>query len=133
MKNKDFFPFCIYTLKKTSELEKALKNNTFIQFTESKRWVTGSAYAQDAMKNDQDLLILFAPAGELAGPRYAAVIHSIEVGDESGTKYTFRDLVKLPREIKKSELKLKNGNPLSEDFIRPYALCRTPAFIADWF
>ena len=82
---------------------------------------------------------MFAPAEETPewGVTFCAVIDDIDFdqGDPAfgrgpTTSYRFVDLTRVKPVRPITELnKLSDGKPLSADFIRPYALCRTPAYV----
>ncbi len=64
---------------------------------------------------------------------YWATIDDITIDEESRTTAcTYSDLRSIVPYKPKSSLRLRStGQPISEDFIRPYAVCRTPAFLAE--
>jgi hypothetical protein len=58
-----------------------------------------------------------------------AVLDKIIIED-SQTAYSFSDLQPL-KGHRKTSLEKRDGSPLSPGFIRPYAICRTPAYLED--
>lgn len=62
---------------------------------------------------------------------YYAILRDVEI-DEANytTRYTFTDLTPIEGDYPLSSLRLRSSNrPLSDNFIRTYAICHTPAFI----
>lgn len=75
--------------------------------------------------------VIFASADVTDGLIYYAMLSSVEIDEVvSTTRYEFTDLTPIHGEYLLSSLRLRSTNrPLSDDFIRPYAICHTPFFI----
>jgi hypothetical protein len=104
------------------------------EFTEHKPWISALGLFR-VRKTGQQLPVVFAHAECIDGVRYSAVIDEIDVStaDERGNRTTtvrFSELRRLRPKQPLSALRLKrSGQPLSKDFIRPYAICHTPHFL----
>jgi uncharacterized protein YeaO (DUF488 family) len=128
----DIFPYSIYTIRHSRDLAVDYNHGKQGKFTENKRWTSAVDFLSQARKAGQKLPILFAAGESIDGAIYFAFIDEIVVSplDENGngsTAIRFSELKKLHRKLPLSALRLKSsGKPLSEDFIRPYALCHTP-------
>ena len=130
----DLAPFCIYTIRSSTALREALKRGSG-NFIEGKRWVSALGILDRAKKKGQQLPIVFAHSEHIDGVRYSAVIDELDVSpaDERGTATTtvsFSELRRLRKKEPLNALRLKSsGQPLSKEFIRPYAICHTPDFL----
>lgn len=98
---------------------------------EKKLWKEGHRLFIEAQKNDLDMPILFSAADYGSGLIYSAFLKSVELDpDIYTTKYKFVQLSKLKESLPLSSLRLKSsGKPLSDNYIRPYAICFTPPFV----
>ena len=127
-------PFCIYTIRSSRTLTDDLERGSG-EFTEHKRWVGALGLLDRAKKTGQRLPLVFAHGECIDAVRYSAVIDDLDVStaDERGngtTTICFSDLRRLRTKQPLSALRLKSsGRPLSDDFIRPYAICHTPEFL----
>ena len=75
--------------------------------------------------------VIFASADVTDKLLYYAMLTDIDI-DETNftTRYEFTELEEVKGDLPLSTLRLKSTNqPLSDDYIRPYALCQTPSFI----
>lgn len=73
--------------------------------------------------------ILFSAAEANTGIIYWAIIESIDVNQNETTCH-YCNLIPITPERKRSELQRRAENrPLSDDLIRPYAICWTPRFL----
>ena len=87
-----------------------------------------------ARKTGQRLPIVFAAGENIDGLIYSAFIDDLDVSpaNERGngtTTIRFSELGRLPKKRPLSSLRLKiSGQQLSDEFIRPYAICHTPGF-----
>ena len=75
--------------------------------------------------------VVFSGAEDDTGLIYWAIIDDIRIDEiNRTTTCTYSDLKPITPARPKSSLRLKTGNrPLSENSIRPYAICYTPAFL----
>ena len=130
--NKSLSPSCIYTIRQSDFLAADYASGGKGEFTERRPWVGGNRILQEARKNQQRVPVLFAPAeGKIsAGLIYWALIDDISITSE-GTKVRFSALQPFSKKPRLSSLKkLSDGEPLSDNYIRPYVPCRTPAFLS---
>ena len=125
---------CIYTLLHTDTLNAAMSGGGSGDAVENKVWVTGENLFNQAQKNGRRMLIIFA-AAEWGPPGllYYATLTAVNSDKEKRkTSYRYCDLRKIPNAPALSSLKkLSDHQPLSDNFIRPYCICRTPSFLID--
>lgn len=90
------------------------------------------AQVRRVKKNNQRMPVIFASADITDRLVYYAMLSNVEVDEtDSTTKYEFTDLKQITGDLPLSSLKLQSTNrPLSDDYIRPYAICHTPSFIS---
>jgi hypothetical protein len=97
---------------------------------ERKHWVTGQQLWIEASQTGERMPIIFSGADVHTGLFYWGIIEDIILDDEKGTDCSYSNLREITPRRKLSELRLRKGNrQLSNDFIRPYAICRTPSFL----
>jgi hypothetical protein len=131
MEQIKYYEYCIYTIKHSKELNKALFTTREGKFTERNRWTEAKKWLEDAHSKNQNLIVVFAPAEETLWLHSWAILTDINIGEDKSTEYSFKDLTLFAFNdaggIYKHELVLKNtGNNINDNFIRPYALCKTP-------
>jgi hypothetical protein len=117
-------------MRHTDKLEEAYeKKHERDTVTENKRWVEGERLFRGFQRNNEQMPILFTAAEKEGGLIYYALLDAVKVdNDASTTTYTFSGLTPLDEERPKSSLVKKSDNkPLSDNYIRPYAICFTPA------
>ena len=132
-KIQDISPFCIYTMLHKQKLDEIFVNGGAGEATEKKLWKQGQRLLLEEQKDESDMLVFFSAADIASGLIYFAFLKSVEVDEElTRTKYKFSELTKLEESLPLSSLKLKStGEPLSDSYIRPYAICYTPSFIEE--
>jgi hypothetical protein len=86
------------------------------------------ALRKKALGKELILPIVFADARDCSALIAWSVIRSIKVGAH-GTQYTIGPLWSVPPSRPQDLQLLKSGDFMAEDYIRPYALCKTPAFL----
>jgi hypothetical protein len=124
---KRLHSYCIYTTVSPKKL-KAVDG----EITESKTWRTGLSLLQKARDAGEDLAIVFSDAVSDCEALVAwAIVSDIQTNDGI-TKCTFEKRKNLPRgKHLTQELRLRStGRNIAPGFIRPYALCHTPAYLA---
>ncbi len=129
--NERLFPSCIYTIRHKDFLDGDYASGGTGEFIERGRWTTGSRLLREASQSQQRVPVLFAPADAdiIDGVIYWALIDDIEMTPDN-TTVRFSSLQPLPKKHRLSSLKkLSDGEPLSDNYIRPYVPCRTPSFI----
>lgn len=128
----DLFAYCIYTMRHSADLEKQAQSSGPRALVERKAWTTGHLLWQQACRSGEMMPLVFSGAEDDTGLIYWATIHDIAIDEEDRTTTCgYVDLRAITPARKQSSLRLKStGRPLSEDFIRPYAICHTPPFLA---
>jgi hypothetical protein len=123
--------FCIYTILHTETLNKFFHDGGDGEAKENTTWKEGQRLFLEAQKKGLQMPIVFAAADVEGGLLYSAILKGVQVDeDESSTTYKFTDMKPLADKPSRSSLTLKSsGKSLSEDYIRPYAICYTPSFI----
>ena len=125
--------FCIYSMLHSAKLHTQAKMSGAHVLIENKAWTTGRLLWDRAHRSGELMpLVLSAAEGDTGDIIYWAVIDDITLGEESRTTTcTYSNLRTITPPKPKSSLRLRSkGRPLSEDFIRPYAICHTPDFLA---
>ena len=123
------FNYCVYTMRHTDQLQGVLDNlNGSATFEEHKRWVEGERLFRESQRQNERMPVLFAPAEKEGGVLFYAWLDAVDVNDDtSTTTYRFSNLTRLDKERPKSSLiKKSDHKPLSDNYIRPYAICVTP-------
>jgi hypothetical protein len=129
--NEDLSSACIYTIRHSHELGKTYDNGGRGEFVENSRWTTGSRIFEQARQNNQRVALLFAAAEAdiIGGVIYWGLIDEVTLAEETTTvRYSALKPI-LPKLPLTSLIKLSTDEPLSENYIRPYVPCRTPAEI----
>jgi hypothetical protein len=115
---------CVYTIKHSDDLV-AGRSDTF---HERRPWATAKRLLDGAERRGESVAVVFARAENTDKLVAWAVLTDIQITPD-GTEYTFSDLKILKKRLPKTSLRKRNGEPLSGNFIRPYAICRNPKFI----
>jgi hypothetical protein len=117
---------CIYTIRHSDLIQKFSKSaGPFSIDTKSKSWTSGKQLIADARRESRVPTLLFAPAEDTTNVVAYGELISIETGRRN--QCTFKNVRYLPRPLRKSQLIKRNGERIAQDFIRDYAICRTPA------
>ncbi len=129
--SKPLSPFSIYTIRHQRDLDEIYGGSGDGGFTTNRTWRTGQKLFQEAKRSGQRMAVIFASADTTDKLIYHAMLSNIEIDEtNSTTKYEFTGLEKVKGDLPLSTLRLKSTNqPLSDNYIRPYALCLTPSFI----
>lgn len=124
-------PFCIYTIRHQKDLDEAFRSGGNGQFTENTTWNTGYRLFLEARKNGQRMPVIFASADITDRLIYYAMLKDVDVNEaDSTTTYEFTGLHQITSHRQLSSLRLRStGRSLSDNYIRPYAICHTPSFI----
>lgn len=121
---------CIYTIVHRQRLADAIRDGGAVTFHEAKRWVSGKRLLAGARREGLALPIVFADAAECSRLLFWGELQEVRL-DEDGTEYTVANLRSIEGEHAPQELVLLgSGERIAPDFIRPYALCRTPSFLS---
>jgi hypothetical protein len=123
------FRLAIYVNAGTDRLQKMSKGaKSSLPITENKRWSKGEKLFLEAQRRGEELPLVFAQYAELT---FWAVAREIAL-KENSTQYRFANLLPL-RGRRRSDLVVDStGSQLPDDFIRSYALVRTPPFLTDY-
>lgn len=124
--------FCIYTIRHSAQLYAQAKTSGPFVLTEGKAWTTGHLLWGQARQSGELMPLIFSAAEDVTGLIYWATIDDIAIDEEDRTTTcTYSNVQAVTPARPHSSLRLRStGRPLSEDFIRPYAICYTPAFLA---
>lgn len=121
---------CIYTIRHSSDLEKSYADGGSDEYEERRNWKTGRRLLEEARSAGKALPIIFAPAEGTRRLFGWALIDDIIPGPT--TTYSFSRLQLFQEPPAKTTLrKADDGKRLDKWFIRPYAICRTPAYLDD--
>lgn len=128
-----FLPFCIYTIKHSKDLRFAFQNRRQGKFVELTNWKSGEELLIRARENNSVLSVVFAAAELTTNLIYWARIVNIQIKQATNgfeTTYEFDMLTKIKENPAKTTLRLKStGQHLSENYIRPDAICYTPDYL----
>jgi hypothetical protein len=126
------FGYCIHTFRHSDDLQKQQKDGGSHTLTEGKAWRTGRQLWIDAERAAERMPILFSGADVHTGLIYWAAIDDIRIDDETRqTTCSYSALRSIAPPKLLSTLRLRSGDrPVSDDLIRPYAICHTPDFLA---
>jgi hypothetical protein len=92
---------------------------------ENKRWVAGRRLFDEAHQRGEDLPLIWSHFAELT---FWAIAADITV-HESTTEYRFRNLTPIRGYRRRDLIVESTGAALPNEFIRSYALVRTPGFL----
>lgn len=127
------YEFCVYTMRHQEDLGFVLAGDRKATFREKKSWKTARTLFEDSKYKSRQMPIFFSAADEQSGIIYVALIENILIDSEKVTNYTFSNLMKLRNAKPLSSLILKrNATRLSDNYIRPYAICKTPSQLSSW-
>ena len=122
--------YCIYTIKHSDDLHKTENTGRAGTYVERRRWASANRLLEKAQQEGRLLPIVFAPA-EKTNPLFGWALLDKIIVEGGETRYSFSELRPFPEVRHKSSLKKRNGERLSQNFIRPYAICRTPAYLRE--
>lgn len=115
--------YCIYTVRHSDELRRQAAQGSRHSLTERNVWKTGSKLWSEAERSGERMPLVFSGADDETGLFYWVIINDIKIDYENrSTTCSYTDLRDInPRRDGK--------RPLSDDYIRPYAICKTPGFL----
>ena len=121
-------------MRSRKDLDYIFNNGGRGEFSEKKTWRTGKHLLEEALSKDKRMPILFSSAEEKSAIVFFGVLESIEIDSSSkNTNYSFSNLKRIPNPKPLSSLTLRSTDePLSNKYIRPYAVCKTPEGYKDW-
>jgi hypothetical protein len=122
--------FAFYTILHPDRLDEIARSTTATELHETKRWVTAKRLFDEARASGHDVAVLYADAAfDCSKLLYWGLVQTLKVGP-GGTTYTVRDLHPL-RGHRTQELVLRSTQAnIAEGYLRPYAIVRTPNFVA---
>lgn len=128
----DLSSFCVYTMLHSAKLHTQAKTSDAHVLTEVKAWATGHLLWDQARRAGELTPLILSGAEDDTGLIYWATIDDITIDDaDRTTTCTYSNLKTITPPRPKSSLRLRStGQPLSKHFIRPYAICHTPVFLA---
>ncbi len=123
--------YCIYTMLHRQKLDDSFRGEGADESKENKVWREGRRLFREARRNGERMPVLFSAADTGGGLIYYAFLEDVDIDEEgSSTKYKFAQLTSLEDNPPLSSLKLKSTKrALSDDYIRPYAVCHSPSFV----
>jgi hypothetical protein len=120
---------CVYTILHIGKLAKAARQGSPSHFRESKAWVTGRRLWQQAQAAGVGFPILLGDATGCRGLEYWGLLSAVKIKGEA-THFTVDRVRRLRGTHTPQNLVLRStGKHIAPNFIRPYAICRTPAFL----
>jgi hypothetical protein len=121
------FHFAIYVNASSERLCSASRGVApSLVITEKKRWVTGYKLFLEARDRGEELPLIFAQYASLT---FWAVARDITIG-QSTTDHQFAHLAPLHGRRPSDLVVASTGAPLPDEFIRSYAIVRTPDFLS---
>ena len=122
---------CVYTIVHPDELAKAVQRGGSTRFRESRVWATGMKLREQARAADIGFPILLGNATDCSLLEHWGLLTEVVV-EGKATWLTVDRVRSLPGRHTPQELVLrKSGEHIAPNFIRPYAICRTPAFLGE--
>jgi len=123
---------CIYTMLHSNTLDRQAAEDDGHSLTEHKVWKTGHQLWVEAKRSGERMPIVFSGADRATGLFYWANIDDIQIDYEKRqTTCRYSGLREISPSRPLSALRLRSGNrQLSDSYIRPYAICLTPSFLA---
>jgi len=123
--------FCIYTILHSDKLEHFCRDGGIGKFTENKKCTATLALWERAENAHEQLRLMFAAAQSVSRLIYWAVITNLRPGlstKPDSTPISFTGLKPIGgKPHLDSSLRLRSTRKqLSDNFIRPYAICYTP-------
>jgi hypothetical protein len=120
---------CIYTMRHSDELAGWTEKGEG-EAREGRAWRRGAEIFGDAQRAGTIVPVVFSAAEANTGLIYVGQLEDLEIDEEEGTSYRVRLVWALPQARPLSSLLLEStGEPLSDSYIRPYAICRTPSWL----
>ena len=122
----NYADYCVYTIRHSGLINKfSLLEGPHTIDTKTKRWTAAKQIISDALKRGKVVPILFAPAEETTNVIAYADLISVRTGRTNSS--TFGKVRYLSPVLKKTQLKKRDGTRIDINFIRDYAICRTPS------
>jgi len=127
-------PHCVYTMRHSDELTRVGVSGG-ATYSENKNWKAGAEIFGRASALGERVPIVFSAAERDSGLIFWALLTDVDVQPRAGddqpqATYAFESLQPIEPALPQSTLRLRAGRPLSDAYIRPYAICETPSFVA---
>jgi hypothetical protein len=117
---------CAYTIRHSLALEEFGRSAGPHRIpSKQKAWTTVARLIAEGRREGKIVPVVFAPAEGTLNIVACGNLLSVETGRRNA--FTFANLRFLDPPLLKTDLKLRDGRGLSPDFIRDYAIWRTPA------
>ena len=127
---QELFEFSIYTIVLGDKLAKAASRSGTTRFTEARAWKTGYDLWSKSKAAGAVMPVVFADATDCSRLLYWGILTGIVIEDKT-TRYSVKQMRKIKGQHSPQELLLRTGKAIAPDFIRPYAICRTPSFLVE--
>jgi hypothetical protein len=128
--------FCIYTILHSDKLKHFCREGGTGIFTENKKWVAALGLWESAEKENEQLPLIFAAAESVSELICWGIITKLRPGlstKPDSTTISFTGLKHIrgtPRFHNSLRLR-STRKQLSNNFIKPYAICYTPDFLRE--
>lgn len=120
-------------MRNRQDLDFVMAGGGKAEFRENKSWKTAHKLLEEAKSDNLRMPVFFSAAEEKSGLIYFAFLDEIKIKNDGSTLYKFSELTQLPYAKPLSSLTLKStGKKLSDRYIRPYAICKTPPELTSW-
>jgi hypothetical protein len=125
------YPFCVYTIVSRVVLDAiAMERRPLIRM-ERKVWAKGKAYLKEASAEGSHVPVILGDAKDCSKLLYWGLLMRVEI-NQASTEYEVDRLRPIRGGHAPQELVLaSSGVNIAPGFIRPYALCHTPAFLTE--
>jgi len=137
MMENDIAQTSVYTMRNRDDLDYVFASGGAGSYIENRSWKTALELFQKSQRAGEKMPLFFSAADYQSGLIYFAFLDDIEIcvddADRPLTRYSFNGLTGLSIPKPLSSLLLRStGKPLSDNYIRPYAICYTPASFREW-
>jgi hypothetical protein len=123
------FEFSIYTIVHPDKLAKAASRKRSVSFLEEKAWKTGYLLWIKSKAAGTEMSVVFGDATDCSRLLFWGILTGVAIEDKT-TRYSVKQMRKIKGRHSPQELLLKStGKNVAPNFIRPYAICRTPSFL----
>jgi hypothetical protein len=123
--NGDYADYCVYTIRHSNLIKEfSLSEGPHTIYSKSKPWTSAKQMISDARRQGKVVPLLFAPAEDTTNVVACADLMSVKTGRTNSC--IFENVRNLTPPLKKTQLKKRNGQRIDINFIRDYAICKTP-------
>jgi hypothetical protein len=110
------------------KLAEAVGRTNSTEFSEGHPWVTGYDLWRKADAAGEPMPVV-ADAADCSRLLYWGILTKVVI-EGKNTRYSVKDVRKIEGKHVPQELELKStGKKIAPNFIRPYAICKTPLFL----